>query len=66
MFATEVLSLDVCVHAHCPFSLRSSAFFSVNHRRRILEEGEGSAMAEVGEPDGSTDEFVTGLAMRSA
>lgn len=44
------------------FSLRSPAFLSLNHRRRILEEGEGSSLAEVREPDGNTDGFVKGLA----
>ena len=44
------------------FSLRSSAFLSLNHRRRVLEKEERVFLVEVGEPDGNTDEFVKGLA----
>ena len=44
------------------FSLRSSAFLSLNHGRRVLEKEERVFLVEVGEPDGNTDEFVKGLA----
>lgn len=50
-FAAGVLSSGCVCHAHCPlpiFFLGHCLFLSLNHRRGFPEEGEGSALAEVG------------------